>query len=309
MTAAAVAGVVAFGLLAQACANKAIPGAADRLEQFEDDPVVKFRAPGTKLVKDSKESGVVLWGGTETETRLDQVFSMTGDAAATVDAYRVEAEAAGWSLTFEGCSRDQQATGRAYKRSFDGHSATLSIRAELGSAPESSRDKDTLTVSIVLGGDDTVVYVGQHRTGLDCLAGLDPKSPEMKQPETDRITPEALCAAVNIDDLPAVQERLPYGNPDDGYPSTCNFFGGLNVGHLFTVGEAGQSLAYYQDVADDAAPPPVGRRFTFTGFDDAGIWVMSSRGPLVVTSRYSTAGQYGLSPERLERIADDLAAL
>lgn len=302
---AALAVIVVFGVLAVACGDKPIPGAKAQLEQFEADPVARFRAPGTKLIGDSKQAGIVRFNNETTETRLDQVFSMTGDPAATVDAYRGVAEAAGWSLVFEGCSRTEQATGRAYSRTVEGGQATVRIRAELGTAPESSRRKDTLTVSIMAGGDSTVVNVGLRRKDLGCLTGLDPSSPEMVAPKTDRITPEALCAAVNVDGIPVVDQN-PYGNPDDGNPSTCLFYGG-GAGLLFEVGEAGQPMARYLDNSVEDAPDR--QRFAFGGGESAGIWVMSSHGPLVVTSRHSTSGQFGLSPERLERIADDLAAL
>ena len=303
---AALAVIVAFGVLAVACGDKPIPGAKAQLEQFEADPVTTFRAPGTKLIGDSKQAGIVRFNNEETETRLDQAFSMTEDPAATVDAYRSVAEAAGWTLVFEGCSRYEHATGRAYSRTVGGQRATLRIRAELGSAPESSRNKDTLTVSIMAGGDGTVVNVGLRRKDLGCLTGLDPSSPEIVPPKTDRVTPEALCAAVNLDDLQVGPERIPYGNPDDGYPSTCLFQSG-GVGNLFEVAEASNPRAYYQDRAEVDAPP--GQSFTFGDGESAGIWVMTAHGPMVVTSSYSPLGQFGLSPERLQRVADDLAAL
>ena len=91
------AGIVAFGLLATACADQPIPGAKAELEQFQADPAAKFRAPGTKLIGDSKVEGIVRFNNEETVTRLDQAFSMTGDPGETVDAYRVVAEAAGWT--------------------------------------------------------------------------------------------------------------------------------------------------------------------------------------------------------------------
>jgi hypothetical protein len=301
---AAVVGIVVFGQLAVACVDKPKPEAKAQLEQFEADPVAKFRAPGTKFFGDSKQEGIVRFNNEETDTRLDQVFSMTGDPADTVDAYHSVAEAAGWALTFEGCSRFQQATGRAYSRTVEGTPASLSIRAELGTAPESGPGKDTLWVSF--GGDDSNVNVGLRRKDLGCLTGLDPSGPEMVQPKTDRVTPEALCAAVSLDGLP-VQDRYPYGEPDDGEPSSCSFNGGVGVGALFSVGEVGFPLAFYQDrSAEDAAP---GQRFSFGGDESAGIWLMGRHGPLVVTSRYSPLGQFEMSPERLQRIADDLAAL
>ncbi len=302
----AVVGIVFFGLLAVACGDEPIPGAEDQLQQFEADPVATFRAPGTKLVDDSKQVGIVRFNNEETETRLDQVFSVTGDPADAVDAYRSVAEGAGWTLTFEGCSRFEQATGLAYSRTVEGQGITLSIRAELGTAPESSRRKDTLTVSFTVGGEDIHVNVGLRRKDVGCLTGLDPSSPEMVQPKTDRVTPEALCAAVNLEGIP-VQERYPYGEPDDGEPSSCSFNGGAGIGTLFAVGEAGLPLAFYQDRSvADAAP---GQRFTFGGGESTGVWFMGRHGPLVVTSRFAPLGQFGLSPERLQRIADDLARL
>ncbi len=302
---AAVAGIVVFGLLAQACGNKPVPGAAARLEQFEADPVVKFRAPGTKLIDHSKESGEELWNMEQTETRLDQVFSMTGDAAETVEAYRSVAGAAGWGLVFEGCSRSEQATGLAYRRNVDGQSAVLRIRAELGSSPESTRHKDTLTVAIVAGGLSDVVDVGIRRNDLRCLTGLDPASPELAVPKVDHVTPEALCAAVNLDGISGVKEVSPLEDPGKGYPSQCAFDGGEHVGYLFEVSEATEPLAYYQDRSpSDAAP---GEPFFFVDYEE-GIWVQSTHGPLVVHIR-SRSPEYGLSPERLMRIANDLATL
>ena len=216
------------------------------------------------------------------------------------------AEAAGWALTFEGCSRFQQATGRAYSRAVEGNPAALSIRAELRTAPESSRRKDTLTVSFTDWGADLHVDVGLRRKDLGCLTGLDPSGPEMVQPKTDRVTPEELCAAVCLDGLP-VQDRYPTGEPGDGEPSSCSFNGGDRVGELFSVGEAGFPLVFYQDRSvEDAAP---GQRFSFGSDESAGVWLMGRRGPLVVTIRSSPLGQFEISPERLQRIADDLAAL
>lgn len=303
---AAVAFIVAYGLLAQACGSTPTPGARARLAQLEADPVLKFRAPGTKLLDQSQQSSARLWAFEETETRVDQVLSMSGDPAATVDAYSSVAEANGWGLAFEGCSRAHQATGRAFTRVVDNQSVTLSVRAELGSSPSSSRRKPTLTVSMVAGGDTAVVWVGTRRNDLRCLVGLDPSSPEIVRPEIDHITPEALCAAVDLDGIQGVKERIPFSPLGDDYPSACHFDGGLNVGYVLEVEEASEPLAHYQDHSSvDAAP---GQPFAFEDYE-AGVWLLSPHGPLVVRSRYSTSGEYGMSPERLLRIARDLATL
>ena len=55
--------------------------------------------------------------------------------------------------------------------------------------------------------------------------------------------------------IEGVQERLPMGEPGDGYPSSCVFLGG---GHLFEVGEAVHPLAHYLDRSVDASPRPAG---------------------------------------------------
>ncbi len=215
-----------------------------------------FRAPGTKLIGDSKQAGIERFPIETTETRLDQVFSMTGDPAATVDAYRRRGR--GRRLVR---SSSRVAPGRSRPPAVRSAGPSRADRQPCaserswGRAPESSRRKDTLTVSIMAGGDSTVVNVGLRRKDLGCLTGLDPSSPEMVAPKTDRITPEALCAAVNVDGIPVVDQN-PYGNPDDGNPSTCLFYGG-GAGLLFEVGEAGQPMARYLDkLGGGRARPP-----------------------------------------------------
>ncbi len=249
----------------------------------------------------------------QTETRIDQVFSMQRDPADTVEAYSTVALAAGWRLTFEGCSRAAQVTGRAFSRVVNGQSSTMSIRAELGTAPESTRHKPTLTVSIVAGRGTDPVYPGTRRNDLRCLDGLDPSTPELAVPELDHVTPEALCAAVNLDGIQGVTERDPmYGERGDSYGSACWFRGGVGVGTTFEVAEAGQPLAYYQDRSSvDAAP---GQPFLFSNhglfdFDGTGVWVPSAHGPLVVRANEDRARELGIGPEQLLRVAGDVAHL
>ncbi len=166
-------------------------------------------------------------------------------------------------------------------------------------------------MSIVAGHVTDPVSVGTRRHDLHCLDGLDPASPELAVPKIDRVTPEALCAAVNLDGIQGVKEREPVSPKGDTYPSQCNFHGGVDVGTLFEVEEATEPLAYYQDHSPAGAAP--GQPLPFRDYED-GVWLISDHGPLVVRSRWLTTGDYGhlplaLTPERLLQIAGDLVDL
>lgn len=287
--------------------EKELPRGRTELAALKKEAVVRIRAPGTDLRTQREHAATTQWGfkGAEvTGTVLEQVFSMAGEPAEAVGFYRGPAEAAGWKLLFQGCSRAEQATALSFTKTIGSYEAGLTVRAQLATSPRAARPARQLSVTLgPISGRP--VDAGTRRNDLRCLAGLDPSDPRLALPRVQFTPSEQLCNWLgNTQEFGlSVTERMPdetSWSPDS--PSRCYYLGGPGIGALFTLEEASEPFVYYEDRAEGAVEPDDVFLFTESGegYSRIGVWVMSANGPYVLKSYVgSRPGEYLVTSDQL----------
>lgn len=287
-----VGGVV--GVVWRTFGERTLPRGRVELSALKADPVLAIRAPGTRLRNQSEHAASKRWdikAPDITETRIEQLFSMQGDPGEAVAFYRAGAEAAGWDLAFEGCSRAEQATGLAFTRTINGYHAGLAIRAQLATSPGASRPERHLAV--MMGPvSNRPVDAGTRRNDLHCLTGLDPSDPSLIPPTPGDVASEKLCEHLRA----VAPEAARPGVVVIPAPSGCILDGGSLL--YIELEQATRPLAYYEDRSVTGVD--TNGAFLYSDPVLTGAWAMTARGPVVVKAR-------GVNPDRLLRMAAALS--
>jgi hypothetical protein len=135
-----------------------------QLQAMKDDPVVAYRAPGTTLRIKKDHAGSIDSFRTETSSSLRRVFQMKGEPGDEIAAYRQVAEAIGWTLVTDGCSRGERVTGAVFRKSLSGFDATLVLRGQLDRArpPRVEAEREP---RVVRNAETRVHHDDGHRDG------------------------------------------------------------------------------------------------------------------------------------------------
>lgn len=179
-----------------------------QLQAMKDDPVIAYRAPGTRLRSKEDHAASIDAFRAETSSSVRRVFEMKGEPGDSVAAYRVAAEGSGWRFVIDGCSRGTRATGAAFGKSIAGFDVTLAVRAQLDRArpsewkPDESRglyetQKRELIVTMVTGpatASSLPVPAGFERNNIHCLRNLDLSDPDLQPPTASRQAVRELCS-------------------------------------------------------------------------------------------------------------------
>lgn len=224
------------------------------IRAMKSDPIVGFRAPGTRsLMQEERPAARHPFGGGESTSSMYQSFATTGDATDTAEAYRLAAQANGWAFVADGCSRVERATAAVFGKRLGSFDATLVFRVALGpgqtlGANDGERGRQGLLVTLEAaraGIQSLSVDAGIHRNDLHCLRGVDPAAADLQPPTPPPLEIEELCARIPVPAAKAIaaQVEAAFFEPTG---DECWLVDSSRL-PLFTVKQARQPRAYYED--------------------------------------------------------------
>lgn len=254
------------------------------LRALRKDPVLDFRARGTRLRRSTDVAAGRDWKNSSQPTELRRLFTLEGEPGVAVDAYRVRAEAAGWRLHRVACSFHFRSTSVRLTRAVAGRPVTLHLLGYLAKPPPESRNQGLLVT--IEGEAPTVPADGPEGAGLargdvHCLRAFDPNSPDLAPPVLQPASAAAVCSLVTLAEaqrlVPAVSKVEPTINAGG-----CRYLAGKR--QSFFVTGAPEPRAYYQDARSPHDPGD--RRFILLDSDTSGppdrMWVDTRIGPVQV---------------------------
>lgn len=276
------------------------------LRALRRDPVLDFRAAGTRLRRATEVAAGRDWKNSAQPTEIRRVFSLKGQPGDAADAYRARAVAAGWQPHSARCSFDLASTSVTLTRSVNGQTVTLLIYGYLERVTTYTRNRGLL---VALTGEkpnrppDGPEGAGLARRDVHCLRAYDPASPDLDQPALQPESAAAICGLLSVAEVkkvvPAVVDAKPWMNAGIG----CRYSTGRDSG--FTVTAADQPRARYQD--DQSPQDPGDRRFVLVDHDTSGpaegVWVDTRIGPLRVYAG-ATPTRPGLDARQLVALAE-----
>ena len=212
--------------------------AAEReLAVLEADPLVRFQAPATTLVRsDGRPAGSqkTLFGRQQWATELWRDYSTTGTPGETVEAYLAPAAASGWKLLQVRCRREILRVTAVFAKELPVFTALPSVVLEVTAETE----KRVLSVHAsnqTPPEGDTPVSAGLPRRDLHCLRGFDPADPRRHpRSATPARTGPQLCALLSPGEVQRFAPEVAGSAPDVGLDDRpmCRFTdaNGLPVG-------------------------------------------------------------------------------
>lgn len=271
------------------------------LRALRKDPVLDFRAPGTRLRRSTDVAAGRDWKNASQASEIRRQFTVKGEPGAAVDAYRVRAEVAGWQPHSVACSFHFRSTSVRLTRSVEGRPVTLHLFGYMAKPPADSPDRGLL---VTIEGEappapaDGPEGVGLARRDVHCLRAFDPASPDLAPPAVVPTSATAVCSLVTLAEaqkiVPGITEAKPTTNAGTG----CRYLAGRS--QAFYVTDASQPRAYYQD--DRSPQDPGDRRFILLDSDTSGpperMWVDTRIGPVQV---------YGLDARQMVALAELLS--
>ena len=274
------------------------------LRLLRGDPVLDFRAPGTRLRSvHEAPAGKDLWSAHQ-PTEIRQLFSLDGEPGEVVERYRKVAEAAGWRWVESRCQFDLRSSSVLLAREVDGVASSLRVYAHLARPPpDAPRPGLVVELTAEPPGRPPQPPATADRRWRDphCLRSFDPSSPALLEPVRVPSDPVAICGLLSAPEAARVV------GPTGAQPGTnaspgCRY-DGPGHGRRFLVVGAPESRAYYEDRRHEPAGAPV--RAWFLLDDDqqgtaTGAWADTRIGPVRVYAD-------GLDPSQLEALAALLA--
>ncbi|MCA1706864.1 MAG: hypothetical protein LC808_27820 [Actinobacteria bacterium] len=285
--------IISF-VVVQAFEPETLEPGQQEVRAMKADPVVTFRAPGTTL-RDQEEHAAQrdpLGEGISTSS-IRQTFEMTGEPGDAIEGYRRFADASGWRLVAEGCSRVERATAAVFSKRFAGFDATLVVHAQLdrdrgldARYGEPARKGLQVDMNAVTAGLHALsVDAGLHRTDVQCLRDIDPSDADLQPPPAPSPDVGELCSRIPV---PAVASIVPdvTGVELQREVGEC-WLVDASGRPLFTIAAAREPAAYYQDrrlVAAQEEPKII--LFSPRGMKDPelarAVWVGAAGGAYVV---------------------------
>ena len=258
------------------------------LRALRKDPVLDFRASGTRLRRSTDVAAGRDWKNSSQPTEIRRLFSLKDEPGVAVEAYRERAEAAGWQLHSVRCSFHLRSTSVRLTRSVAGSPVSLHLYGYLGGPPPDSPDSGLL---VAIEGEAPTRPAdgpeGAHlaRRDVHCLRAFDPSSTDLVPPVLQPTSAVAVCSLVTLAEaqkiVPAVSKVEPTINTAIG----CRYLAGDR--QAFYVTDALRPRAYYQD--DQSPHDPGDRRFILLDSDTSGppdrMWVETRIGPVQVYGR------------------------
>lgn len=245
------------------------------LRALRKDPVLDFRAPGTRLRRSTDVAAGRDWKNSSQPTEIRRLFTLKGEPGAAVEAYRLRAEAAGWQLHSVDCSFHFRSTSVQLTRSVAGQHVTLHLFGHLDKPPE--RPGKGLLVS--LKGEpptrsaDGPEGAGLARRNVHCLRAFDPNSPDLAPPVVVPTSATAVCSLLTLAEAQKIVPAVSKVEPTTHSGTGCRYLAGKR--QAFYVTDAPKPRAYYQD--DRSPHDPGDPRFTLLDSDTSGppdrMWI------------------------------------
>lgn len=186
-----------------------------QLRAMNADPIVRLRVPGTRLLHEQADPAARQpFGGGTSPTIIVQRFQLVGEPGDAVEAYRLAAEAGGWTFVGDGCSRVGGATGVVLNKRLGDFDATLVVHAEPDQNPSSgpldsgdgTRRLEVRLEAAKLALDTLPVDAGLHHSDVHCLRNLNLSDPNLRPPHPPSVSLGQLCSRLP---LGAVQAIVP----------------------------------------------------------------------------------------------------
>jgi hypothetical protein len=281
------------------------------LRDLRKEPVLAFRARGTRLRSVREVPAGKDWWNALQPTEIRQLFRLEGEPGEAVDAYRARAVAGGWRVVEANCSFHLRSTSVTLIREVAGRPATLKAYGYLERPPPDSPRRGLL-VTLTGEAPSRLPQVPGSTTlrqrDVHCLRNFDPADPALVPPTVLPDNPEAICALLRLEEarsvVPAVTTVQPTRNAGPG----CRY-AATNGDQVFGIFPAPESRAYYED--ERSAQDPGDDRFVLVedGTSDGraiGAWVDARIGPVRL---YGGAGPQsrGLDASQLSVVARLLA--
>lgn len=258
------------------------------LRALRKDPVLDFRAPGTRLRRSTDVAAGRDWKNSSQPTELRRLFTLKGEPGVAVDAYRVRAEAAGWRLHSVDCSFHFRSTSVRLTRDVAGRPVTLHLFGYLEKPPPEGPNRGLLVT--IEGEAPTVPADGPEGAGLarrdvHCLRAFDPNSPDLAPPALQPTSATAVCSLVTLAEAQKIVPDVSTAEPTTNSGMGCRYLAGKR--QALYVTDAPEPRAYYQD--DRSPHDPGDRRFILLDSDTSGppdrMWVDTRIGPVQVYGR------------------------
>ena len=267
------------------------------LRALRRDPVLGFRAPGTRLTSAREEAAGRDWWGVDLPTEIRQAFALDGEPGDAVDAYRARAEEVGWRVVETTCSFSTRSTRVLLTRQVEGWGATLELYGHLERPPP---DRARRGLIVVVTGEAPArrgpETVPPRRSDVHCLRGSDPADPTLAPPARLPASGAEVCGLLRLGEVSrivptvrAAQER----NDGCWYDTDSGGFGVL---------PAREPRAFYDDLrwAQDRGDARYVLLHEGTEHGPTGVWVDTRVGPVRVAARLD-AGQLVALAELLAR--------
>lgn len=265
-----------------------------QIRAMKSEPIVGFRAPGTRLLSQEEHPAATHpWGGGQSTTSMRQSFDMTGDPDDTVEAYRLAAQANGWEFVADGCSRVERATATVFGKRLGGFDATLIVHAQLdrdraldAKYGEPGRRGLLVTLEATKAAvADLSVDAGVSHNDVHCLRGVDPSGADLQPPAPPTLTMEELCSRIPVPEAKAITAQVE-GVLLEPAIDQCWLVNALRH-PLFMVEHAGYPRVYYEDRRLPSAQGST-ERFSFSTYGkkdpnlERSVWVTTPSGTYVV---------------------------
>ena len=280
------------------------------------DPVLKAEVAGTTLRSGwSVPAGRDPWNALQS-TEIRRLYDIRGEPGRVVEAYRVQAEAAGWRFLEAQCSPRFGSTSMRFVKEFDGFSATLQLYGHLERPyPESGRRGLLLLLSGVMYDHNNPPVPANpesaslRRRDVHCLEELNPSDPALHPPGTVQATGEQVCSLLPLSVARAVVPSVATVQADGRGVVACRYaFPGGRLG--FSVLAAPDPRSWYED--DQWAPTVAGgRAFLMEGSPGEpprSAWVESRAGPVRIVDN-SASDNLELGPDGLLALARRMATV
>ena len=215
------------------------------LRALRRDPLVDFRAPGTRLRSTSEKPAGKDWWNADQPTEIRQRFSVQGEPGDAVDAYRRRAEAGGWQLVETACSFHFRSTTVVLTRPVAGRPVTLRAYGFLERPPRDRGLVVTLTVEPPEGPPQGPEGASLRRRDVHCLRSFDPADPTLLPPARIPGSSAELCGLLALADARRVVATATSVEPRGGDGRAC-YYGDVGRGG-FSVVPADMPRAYYED--------------------------------------------------------------
>lgn len=234
-------------MLALLAASCGLGRGRQEVRALRADPVLGFRAPGTRFLGQEELPSKRDWiGEGQTTSRVVQRFELTAEPGPILEAYRQAAQASGWALVIDGCSRTARATSIVLGKAFARFAATATVLAELGGTDNRATGRlEVMLAATAAIPQSLPVDAGLERNGVDCLRGLDPADPDLQRPADGKEAVLQLCSRIPLPAAKGLDPRVEAATAvgDRGY---CWFTDARGI-PLLEIVSATQPRAYYLD--------------------------------------------------------------